>query len=161
MSKVNLIRIDFRLVHGQVVVQWSKIAEAKKIIVIDDEVSKNDLLKSIYKTAAPPGTKVIIYSIEKSVIKWNEKQFGEGNAIIMFKDIKTCYRAYKAGIPVPKLQLGNAPKSDGKVALGNEVYVSKEEIELLKEMADNGTEISIQTVPSIKAITFKNALAKL
>lgn len=41
MAEIALIRVDFRLVHGQVVVKWSKVAKVSKIIVINDVIAKD------------------------------------------------------------------------------------------------------------------------
>ena len=62
MAEIALIRVDFRLVHGQVVVKWSKVAKVSKIIVINDVIAKDKTLKSVYKMAAPAGVKVLCYS---------------------------------------------------------------------------------------------------
>lgn len=161
MAKVTLVRVDFRLVHGQVVVKWSKVAKANKIIVVDDAVANDSLLKSVFKMAAPSNVKVLCYSIEKCVSKWNENQFGEGNVMVMFKNMASCYEAWKAGFPIPELQLGNIPNSPGKKPLGNEVFVSAEELEKLRELEAAGTEIAVHTIPELVAIPFHRAAAKL
>lgn len=161
MANVTLARVDFRLVHGQVVVKWSKVAKASKIIVVDDAAANDSLMKSVFKMAAPPGVKVLCYSIEKCVSKWNETQFGEGNVMVMFKSVASCYEAWKAGFPIPALQLGNIPNSEGRKPLGNEVFVNDEELVKLREMETAGTSIEVHTIPEQAAIPFHKAAAKL
>lgn len=161
MAELTLVRVDCRLIHGQVVVKWSKAARANKIIVIDDGVAVNDTLKTIMKMAAPANTKVLIYSQDKAVEKWSKNRFGEGNVMVMFKTIDSCYSAFRAGISFEKVQLGNCPKAEGRKPLGNEVFANEEEIRKLREMADSGVEIVIQTIPDISAIPLDKALAKL
>lgn len=161
MANITLTRVDFRLVHGQIVVKWSKVAKANKIVVVDDAVAKDELQRTVFKMAAPPGVKVLCYSNEKCIDKWNEKQFGEGNVMVLFKSVESCYKAWKAGYPLPALQLGNSPKEKDKKMLGNEVYVNEKELEYLKEMADKGTEIVIHTIPETKSISFEKAISKL
>lgn len=161
MAKVTLVRIDYRLVHGQVAVKWSKAADATKIIVVDDKVAKDDMMKNIFKMAAPPGVKVLCYSVEKCISKWNEKQFGDGRVMMMFKDVDTCYRTFKAGYPLEKLQLGNIPKKTGRNQLDNEVFASPEEIAQLKEMAAAGVDIIIHTIPEKSAVSFEKATKNL
>lgn len=159
MAALTLIRVDQRLVHGQIIVKWSAVAKANKIIVVDDRVAGDDMMKGVFKMAAPPGVKVLCYSQERALAKWNEKQFGEGNAMVMFKTIGNAYKAFKAGFPISKLQLGNAPKGEGKKALHNEVYASEEEVAMLKEMQQAGVEITIHTIPEQASISLDKALA--
>ena len=161
MAEVSLIRVDMRMVHGQVAIKWSAASHATKIICVDDVVAANETLKTIYKLAAPSGTKVLCYSIEKTVAKWNEHQFKDGVVMILFKDVKTCYATYKAGLPIPKLQLGNSPRSaTNTFELGNEFFVDEQGLKLLKEMAADGVKIEVQTIPEQSAVSFDRAISK-
>ena len=53
MANIKLIRIDFRLIHGQVVNKWIKITRSNKIVVIDDSLASNEFMRSVYIMAAP------------------------------------------------------------------------------------------------------------
>ena len=55
MKNILVIRIDDRLIHGQVVTAWIKQYPINKILIIDDELSRNKLMERIYKAAAPVG----------------------------------------------------------------------------------------------------------
>ena len=160
MANVTLIRVDFRLIHGQVATKWVKVAQASKIVVVDDASSKDELLKSVLKMAAPQGVKCLVYSQERCVEKWKETQFGEGKVMMVFKDIPTCYAAWKDGLAVPKLQLGNVPNREGRKTLFGEVFVDENEMAMLKEMAAAGVEIEIHTIPDGPGSSFERAASK-
>lgn len=160
MADVSLIRVDFRLIHGQVAVKWTKVARATKIIVVDDDASKNATLKAILKLAAPQGTKCLVYSVERCAEKWKEKKFGEGRVMMVFKEVSEVYKAWKAGLDVPKLQLGNIPNQSGRKVLHGEVYVNEEEMRMLTEMSQSGTEIEIHTIPEVSGVSFERAKKK-
>lgn len=160
MAEITLARVDFRLIHGQVAVKWTKVARATKIVVVDEVSSKDKMLKTILKLAAPQGTKCLVYDAEKCAAKWKETKFGEGRVMIVFKDINSCYDAWKAGLDVPKLQLGNVPNAEGRRVLFGEVFVSESEMEKLKEMATSGVEIEIHTIPEVSGISFEKAMKK-
>jgi len=156
MGEVCLIRVDQRMIHGQVCVKWANVSKANKIIVVDDETSKNELVKKIFKLAAPAGTKVLVHSVERFVEKWNENKFVNDRAMIVFKDIETCYRTYLAGIPMQMVQLGNVPiVQDTVKRLGNEVAVTQKELDYLTQMSNAGVRIEIQTIPEHSAVQFK------
>jgi len=55
MAKISLIRLDSRLIHGQVITKWVKIAKANRIIIVDDELAQDDFMVMIYAAAAPKG----------------------------------------------------------------------------------------------------------
>jgi PTS system mannose-specific IIB component len=75
MAKQIAVRVDDRLIHGQVVTQWVKVFNAQKIVVIDNNVAKDKMQKNVLKFAAPPELKVSIFSVDKAVEIW-KKQFG-------------------------------------------------------------------------------------
>ena len=53
--KINLVRIDDRLIHGQVATVWSKEANAQRIIICSDEVAKDQIRKTLLLQVGPPG----------------------------------------------------------------------------------------------------------
>lgn len=55
MAKIKLVRIDSRLIHGQVITKWIPITAAKQVIIIDDDLSQDEFMGDIYASAAPRG----------------------------------------------------------------------------------------------------------
>jgi PTS system mannose-specific IIB component len=43
---IKLIRLDERLIHGQVAIRWSKYLGVDRILVLNDEAAKNAWLKN-------------------------------------------------------------------------------------------------------------------
>ena len=46
---IRLARIDDRLIHGQVATVWAKEAGAKRIIVVSEEVERDEIRKTLVK----------------------------------------------------------------------------------------------------------------
>ena len=65
--KINLVRIDDRLIHGQVATVWSKEANAQRIIICSDEVAKDQIRKTLLLQVGPPGVKVSVVDVAKAV----------------------------------------------------------------------------------------------
>ena len=53
---VILARIDQILIHGITVNQWNKVLHPKRFMVIDDEVSQNEMVKASMRMSKPTGT---------------------------------------------------------------------------------------------------------
>ena len=47
MAKVALIRVDYRLIHGQVVAKWLKDTQSTKIIIVNDVLAKDRTMGNI------------------------------------------------------------------------------------------------------------------
>ena len=66
MRNIVLTRIDDRLIHGQVVTAWIRRYPINRILIVDDELSKNRLMERIYRAAAPVGTEVLIKPVQEA-----------------------------------------------------------------------------------------------
>ncbi len=160
MAEITLVRVDHRLIHGQVVTKWMKIALANKIIIIDDYLAQETFMIDVYKMAAPAGVQVEIYSVEKALEEFNKDKFGNGNVFLLFKNVDMAYKAYKAGVDYRKLQLGGIPSGNGKKMVFTAVSLDQVEVDHLLEMQDAGYEINLHIVPEEKSITLNEAVKK-
>ena len=66
MKGIVHIRVDDRLIHGQVATRWVSHFNANRIMVIDDAVAANDVEKMLLRSAAPEGCNTSILSFEKA-----------------------------------------------------------------------------------------------
>ena len=73
MTELSLVRIDFRLMHGQVVTGWLKQVSADTILIVDDQLAADKFMAQVFLAAKPAGVKVGIRSIEKAVENLVEK----------------------------------------------------------------------------------------
>ena len=82
---IKMIRIDDRLIHGQIVTAWAKNINAGKIWIVDDGVAKDDFIKGVMQMVAPSDRELIISSVAE-VPALLEKLDGEGdNVLILVK----------------------------------------------------------------------------
>ena len=61
---VKALRVDERLIHGQVVTAWIAHSDAKQILVADDAAAKDTLQQSLLKMATPKKVDLKIMSLE-------------------------------------------------------------------------------------------------
>lgn len=161
MANINLIRVDFRLIHGQVVTQWIRISGANRIIIVNDALSKDEFMGSVYKMSAPSNIDVDIFSIEKAAIEWEKNQFGEGKILILFKNVEDAAALQKKGFKMDCLQIGGLGGGNDRIATPCGVTFNQKDIEILEKMIEEGTEVYIHVVPSQPKITLEKAIEKI
>ena len=68
---LSLVRVDDRLIHGQVVLMWSKVRQGDAIILlVDDELGHDEFLKEVFVNAGNAiGKKVYIFTVEQAIEK--------------------------------------------------------------------------------------------
>ena len=83
MGQLALVRIDARLIHGQVCTQWLYRTGAKKIYIIDDTIAGDEFLAEIFYMATPVGTKLEVITAEEAGKRWAENGLGDTEPIFV------------------------------------------------------------------------------
>ena len=90
MAELALVRIDARMIHGQVVTQWIKRLSCTRIIMVDDQFSADPFMSKVLVMAAPPGVKFDLISTKQAGEQWQKDQFGSvGPIMVIFKNVVT------------------------------------------------------------------------
>ena len=111
-----LARIDTRLLHGQVATAWTKTTKPDRIIVVSDNVAKDELRSSMIKQAAPSGVKAHIVPIDQMIkLAKDDQHFGGTRAMLLFETPQDALRAIEGGVPLKSLNVGSMAHSPGKV----------------------------------------------
>ena len=157
MAKITLVRVDHRLIHGQVITKWVKIAQAQKIIIVDDFLGQDEFMADIYRMAAPSGVEVAILTAEDAGQAFQNNTLGDKNIFILFKNVDM---ANKAGLKYEKIQLGGIPNEAGKKMVFTAVSLGNQDVEQLNELNKDGVEIVLQVIPEESSMTYEHALKK-
>ncbi len=89
---VNLMRVDERLLHGQVAVTWISNVNATSILIANDEVMENEMAKMALKMAKPSGMKLAIRSIEEGAALLNDPRSQNIPIFVIVKTIQDAVR---------------------------------------------------------------------
>lgn len=144
MKNVALIRVDDRLMHGQVVVSWIPYLKVDEVLIIDDEYAVDDFMSSLIQNAAPDNIKVHVLSFSQSLVYLNEDDEGT-RILILLKNIEYIKRLLESNIELNKINLGNLGSSPERKKYYNSIYLSDSELCMLKE-------ISMQCLIEIKML---------
>jgi PTS system mannose-specific IIB component len=144
---IELVRIDNRLIHGQVVEAWVPYLKADRIIVVDDDTAGDPLKRSILELATPADIRLDIVSIKEMAQLYAENAFEKSHVMVLFAGPCQAYNAFKAGFSFQTLNVGNVHFAQGKTRMSSSVCVDQEEMTVLRELARNGVVIELRTVP--------------
>lgn len=157
---ITLARVDHRLIHGQVITKWLKIARAEKIIIVDDFLGKDPFMTDIYKMAAPSGVEVTIMTVKAVGEGYKNNTLGKGNIFILFKNVDMAYKAYMEGLKYENLQLGGIPNDAGKKMIFTAVSLGQTDMEQLLELNKAGIKIELHVIPEESSMSFETAVKK-
>lgn len=149
MAKIAKIRIDYRLIHGQVVARWLKETQATKIIIVNDMLVKDKAMGNIYRMATPAGVRCAIVSMGHFMESWKETQLGDGVAMVLFKDVNTLYACWQNGFRPDEVQIGGMGAGPERKIVYQNMALNKEDFDMLNEMAKD-IDIYFQATPEDK-----------
>ncbi len=145
------VRIDDRLIHGQVVEGWVQYLKATRIFVADDRVAANALQRSIMELAAPQGLLVTIGGV-RDICGQAQTAGQNERAILLFSNPADVLQALNYGLRCQTINLGGMHCVPGKRKLREVLSVDDADIASLREILDRGIAICIQSVPNEKPL---------
>lgn len=146
--KINLARIDTRLLHGQVATGWTPASKADRIIVASDSVAKDDLRKQLIKQAAPGNVKANVVPIKKLIEVSKDPRFGNTHALILFETPQEALEAIEGGVDIKELNVGSMAHSTGKTMVNNVLSMDKDDVATFEKLRDLGVEFDVRKVPN-------------
>ncbi|MEW6380087.1 MAG: PTS sugar transporter subunit IIB [bacterium] len=151
---IVLVRIDERLIHGQVIVGWAKFLKASMIIVADDEVEKDELRLEVMKLAVPENIKVEAYSIALTVEKCLSHDLPDKNVIVLFSKLKDFKRSLDLGFPIREVNLGCV--HSGEIEIQSNIAIKAEEASYLVDIQKSGVHLDLRALPQDKQIDLQD-----
>lgn len=146
-ANVLAARVDYRLIHGQVITKWIKQYDANRIIIIDDELSKDNFLSQVFKMSAPEGIQVDIVSVKNASNLWKVDKNVKGKIFLLFKNVKTVEEVVNQGLRLSELQIGGYEKKEGYKLVHVGIYMGKEDLDRLENIQKKGTKVYFQRIP--------------
>lgn len=155
---VNLMRVDERLLHGQVAVTWVSNVNATSILIANDEVVKNEMAKMALKMAKPSGMKLAIRSIDDGAALLNDPRSQQIPIFVIVKTIQDAVRLCKKTDAIKKVNIGGVKKKDDSKLIAAAVHVNDADIQSLKELSGLVENVEFRMVPSDSAKTVDEVL---
>ena len=145
MEALPHIRIDNRLLHGQVVQFWLPYLEVGRLIIADDSAASHRTMRTVFRMAVPQNVEVDIVPIHKLRHMLSSQ---EGSApFIIVSDVFDIARAAMCGVEFERVTLGNVHTSSDRARVTDSVYLSPEETSALAHFVGSGIEVEVQTFP--------------
>jgi len=158
IEELGLVRIDDRLIHGQVIAGWCKHRRFTRIVVVDDDMAADSFMQQVLRLAAPPGLQVDVLSIEEGIRVLGQDAPDRGTTMVLLKSPLAAKRLYDGGLKYSALNVGGIGSAPGRRNIFKNISASEEEISILKYLVDRGVEVTILTVPGAKSKAFSEVV---
>lgn len=157
---ITLARIDDRLIHGQVTTVWSKVANARRIIICNDDVYNDDVRRTLLRQAAPPGMKVNVVNIEKAVAVYHNPQYQDETVFYLFTNPQDVLTMVQQGVKIATLNIGGMAWRPGKKQLTKAVSLDAADINAFQQLDKLGVKLDLRVVASDPSVNILDKIAE-
>ncbi|MHC5375131.1 PTS system mannose/fructose/N-acetylgalactosamine-transporter subunit IIB [Enterococcus sp. LJL120] len=153
-------RVDNRLLHGIVATQWAPQSGASRVMVINDDVANDPILKESMKLARPSGMAISIITEETALANFKAGKYDNQKVFVIAKTPEIFLNILEIPITIPELVLGGTVVSEKEdsIKASKRAYVEQEQISTYKKILEKGTNILVKFVPSDKDIKLSSLL---
>ena len=158
---LGLVRIDDRLIHGQVATRWTKETNVSRIIVVSDEVAADTVRKTLLTQVAPPGVTAHVVDVEKMIRVYNNPKYAGERVMLLFTNPTDVERLVEAGVKITSVNIGGMAFRQGKTQVNNAISIDAKDIEAFNKLNARGIELEARKVSSDQKLKMMDLIAKV
>lgn len=154
---VELVRIDDRLIHGQVATTWTRNYDIEQILIIDDKAKNDPVAQSVANFAVPAGVKVLIFGVEQFGEVMKKNPIKRRTMLLFTNPIDILY-IVNQGLEIKEVNAGGMRFNDSRKRLSKAISVTEDENQAFKSLMDKGIHINVQMVPKDPRVDYSSLL---
>jgi PTS system mannose-specific IIB component len=154
-----LVRVDNRLIHGQILEAWLPFNKATCIVVVDDEVASDFFRETVIKMAVPREVEVLVFRIDEFARTYTQLDASK-KAIVLFSTIESAVKAYNLGFRFESLNIGNVYSENFRIRCAASILLSEKDISDIQSLTDMGATVECRCVPKDKPLDFRDVIKK-
>ena len=146
---IALVRVDNRLLHGQILETWIPRLGIGEVVVADDEAAASPLARAAMTLCVPPDLPARIFAVRE--VPWASLAAARAHVLVLVRDVSSLVAARASGLrPAvePSVNLGNVHFGPGRKPVTPSVFLSGDEVAALRGLAAEGFEIEARAIPS-------------
>ena len=155
---ISLLRVDDKLLHGQISFSWIKNLKINIILIADDYIVYDEFMKTTLFLSKPNNVHLEILDL-KETLNYINKKSKDNNILIIVNNIKNAYHIMENIPTIQSLNLGFIRKKYNTKKITNFISLKDEEIHLCKKLIEQGKEIEIRLYFNDKKQFIKNFIS--
>ncbi|MDO4465692.1 MAG: PTS sugar transporter subunit IIB [Bacillota bacterium] len=154
---IEVLRVDDRLLHGQVAVSWVNHYKVDVILIANNALLNDKTMQTAFKLACPPGVTLSMKSLEGAVMVINNPKHANRKIMVITRTIDDAeYVIGKTGNAVKDVLLGGLRNGAGKKQIDSNSYMNENDIDIMNRLEEKGLNVFMQAVPNLKKLSTKD-----
>lgn len=156
---IVLLRVDERLIHGQVVVGWGNHLHPDRIVVVDDELAGSAWEQELYGLGLPPTLETAFVTVGDAQDALSGWRSDRARTFVLTRDIATMRRLADAGtLRGDEVNIGGIHYAPGRTAVLPYLHLSDAERDELRLLDDTGVHIEARDLPGSRRVDLPHLL---
>ena len=144
---LSLIRLDDRLIHGQVMAVWVRRLSITHILVLHDDTAGDEFARTLMQMAMPPRISLTVAPVAEATAMLEEMQRNDTRTLVLRARVEDAVAVHQQW-PLPHLNVGNLGMRDGRRLIWRTVALSPAELTALHQLESAGVDVFLQMIPS-------------
>jgi mannose/fructose/N-acetylgalactosamine-specific phosphotransferase system component IIB len=153
-----ILRVDDRLVHGQVIAGWARPLAIDLLIIASDKISQDEWTCNAYRLAVPEGMKFLCFDIKTCAHYLGSEADKKRTMVVVEKVVDAC-ALVDSGVQVKEINIGGLSFTDGARALAPYINLSLEDIQAAVKLYERGVKLIGRQLPNSPPIDIMVKLA--
>lgn len=146
MADIKLLRIDERLIHGQIVTSWINNSRANTILIADNLVAKDELQCDLLAMATPSGVRLKIATLADAILFIGQQ--ANCTILLLVKTPIVVQQLLELGLDINEINVGNMGSKSGRIKYSTTLWLTEEEKNSFKQLIKMDKQIYLQVLPS-------------
>ena len=142
------VRIDDRLIHGQVVVGWRNVLKMECIILCSDEVALSEWQRTIYLSAVTNDIEAMVLTLKDTIEALADPENEVKRILLLVDNPKTIVDLVAAGINIKEVNVGGMHFKPGKNQIASFIFVDDLDVENFQVLYNKGVFFDGRDVPT-------------
>ncbi|WP_029450663.1 PTS sugar transporter subunit IIB [Clostridium algidicarnis] len=155
---IKLLRVDDKLLHGQVAFSWVRNLKIHTIIIADDKVAYDEFSKMTLGLSKPTGVNLIIIEVDEAIELLKTHVNSKMNVMAIVGSIDNAYRIIDKIPEIKSLNLGGLRENYNSTSFTQNIAINEKEVKLCKKILDKCVEIEVRLTYDDKKLFLRDLI---
>lgn len=147
---IKLLRIDDRLVHGQVAMAWTPALGVDCLVVANDKVARDDFIKMTLNLAKPASARLLVKNIADTITFLQDERSKPLKLLVLVNSVADAHILAQSLPEITSINFGGLRMRDGAKTVSRAISLTEADITLAKALLEKGTVLEVRQVPTDK-----------
>lgn len=141
---IKLLRVDDKLLHGQVAFSWVRNLKIQTVVIADDHIAYDEFMKMTLGLSKPSGVHLQILEIKDAIAYLKEQLHNDHQVMAIVNSIENASRIMEQIPSIASLNLGSLRERYDTIPITEFIALNEEDITRCKQWMKQGKEVEMR-----------------